>query len=324
MRFLTCYKVLEAGSIQGGLGQGGGQYWTDDVGILLQEEIASLFGAELVRDPRPHGRDSYDVKRWAPPAGDFDVAYVQLFDIPNRRPGRFVWSMISDYVGMENVLEAFLAAVGPNLLISLQYPLSPPGIIDTMPTLRLQNLVQQCAKYGCDVVYLPWFNRENVPNRQEVRTIPAMCTGKISGTYPRRDAVFRHLEKLRIPGAIVSGNPEGSDMKLSTEEYREALYRCRYYFTGGIYDFQIAPKYYEICNYGACLVTFPLPMLEESGFINDQTCIVIESLAQVQGIIESPLWRRIGPCGRRMVQMRHNMKWRARDIAEAMRKRGVA
>lgn len=146
MKTLSCYKVLPAGSVQGGVGQGGGNYWTDAVGVKLQQCIARELDAELTLSARPHGKDSFDCRDYDVPPGHFNAAYVQLFDVPKKRPADFVWSIISDYIGSYvDYLEKWLAAVKPNLLISFQYPLDPPAMIPTVPQLGpLPNLVARC------------------------------------------------------------------------------------------------------------------------------------------------------------------------------------
>jgi len=322
MRLLSCYKTLQADNLTaGGIGQGGGGYWERDVGQLLQEALAeALDHAEVNFDPRPHGKDSFDRHPYTPPHFEYDIAYCQLFEIPTRRPADFVYSIVSDYIGMEDVLEDFLAQVKPDLMISFQYPLKPPVEIEGLPQLGcLPNLVEQCERHGCTVAYLPWFNTRNIHVYEPKKPIAGMCTGKMSGTYPFRDAAWRYLQTLGRDDIVLSGNPTGSTFSLSDEDYRCSLATTKYYFSGGIYDIQIPPKYYEVCNYGACLVSPPMPMMEMSGFIPNETYLPIESVDQIPDILESDAWRKIAPAGQRMVHERHGIRQRAKDIAQIYR-----
>jgi len=319
MKYLSCYKVLASESgVDGGLGQGGGTWFTDIVGIKLQQVLAELWGAELVLHQRPHGQDSYHLTSYEPPDGEFDIAYVQLFDPPSRRPGRFVWSMISDYIRMEDTLEVWLEATKPNLLVSLQYPLQPPRQVHWIPfPIDPPNLVDQCARHGCHVVFMPWFNEFNVPPSSRERDITAMCTGKISASYPSRYYNAAWLRAIRRPDVIVSCGADSSRFSLTYGEYLDSLRRCRYYVSGGIYDFQVPPKYFEVANYGACLVCVDMPTMKDVGFVDGVSFISITSPQQLTAIIDDPLrWKQIGEAAREMVQRRHHLAQRAKEISE--------
>ncbi len=321
MKMLSCHKYLAANDqTNGGVGQGGGSWWTDVAGIKLQQAIADELGAELVLSPRLHGSNSYNGGDYDVPAGTADVAYVQLFESPRRRPADFVWSVISDYIGMQEHLERWLDETRPDLLISFQYPLDPPPMIGTVPNLDiLPNLVEQCANYGCRVAFTPWFNEVNQNIFNPNKTWTAMCSGKMSGTYPWRNAVYEYLKGLNRPDIVLSGNPHGSTFKLSDEEYRNALASTKYYFSGGIYDLQIPPKYFEIANHGACLVTNDMPMLADCGFVHGETCLIIKSLDEIPYLLQSDLWYLIAKAGQKLVHERHSMTQRAKDIAKLIR-----
>ena len=86
MRMLTCFKTLPPESIAGGIGQGGGHYWQNAVGMDLQREIAAVLDCPLELSPRPHGQDSFDRQPYDIPPTDFALTYMQLFEIPRRRP----------------------------------------------------------------------------------------------------------------------------------------------------------------------------------------------------------------------------------------------
>jgi len=314
----TYYKVLPPDNrTAGGLGQGGGVWWTEIAGIELQREIARLMDVPLVLRDRPHGKDSFDTHDYPVEPGEFDVVYCQLFECPQQRPDGWVYTMVSDYIGMNGLLDAFLDRVRPDLVISLQYPLEPPEFLEALPQLgKLPNLVEQCRQYGARVEYLPWFNAVNIESYCVDKPIAAMCTGKMSGTYPFRDAAWRYLQELNRPDIVLSGNATGSTFSLSDEDYHKALAQARYYFSGGIYDLQIPPKYYEVCNYGACLVSPPMPMMQVSGFVAGQTYLPIHSVDEIPMILQSDDWREIAIRGQHMVHKRHSITQRARDIIQ--------
>ena len=309
MKIISCYKELQKDNlIAGGIGQGGGGYWQNSVGIKLQSELAEILKAKLHLCPRVHGRDSFDRTDYEPLMGFYDIAYCQLFEVPKHKPGKWVYSIISDYISMEGVLEDFLDRARPDVMISFQYPLTPP---DGKP-----NLVEQCKRHDCQVVFLPWFNSINEPVSKVYRDISAMCTGKMGGTYPMRDRIYKYLESLKRNDIVLSGNPNGSTFRLDENSYRDSLRRCKYYITGGIYDIQIPPKYYEVCNFGCCLVSPELPMMKEAGFIDGETYIKINSVEEIPDIIASDKWQEIGRAGQKMVHKNHGIRARAKDIAK--------
>lgn len=309
LKMISYFKQLqEDNQIAGGLGQGGGGYWQEQVGVRLQEEIAKSLGADLKLSGRPHGFDSFDRRDYDVVPGHFDIAYCQLFEVPRARPAEWIYSIISDYISMEVVLEDFLTRTKPNVIISFQYPLEPP---EGRP-----DLVKQCANHNCEVVFLPWFNSENARPWNPDKDVTAMCTGKIGGTYPMRDKIYKYLGGLDRKDVILSGNPHGSTFRLGGDEYRIALSRCRYYITGGIYDIQIPPKYYEVCNYGATLVSPELPMMEEAGFVDGVTYLKLSKVEDIPGILASQEYHGIGILGQRMVQAQHSIEQRAKDIAD--------
>ena len=321
MKLLSCYKVLAKDDLtNGGIGQGGGSWWSDTYGLALQKAIAQELGAEFIPFSRLHGRSSFDGGDYDVPEGA-DIAYCQPFECPKRRPADFVWTAISDYIGLyEHHLERFLTEVKPDLVVSLQYPLEPPERIATVPQLgTLPNLVEQCARHGCKVVYLPWVNAVNIETYNAEKQYAGMCTGKMSGTYPFWDATWRFLQTLDRRDVVLSGNPTGSTFSLSDEDYRKCLASTKYYFTGGIYDLQIPPKVYEVMNYGACLVCHKMPMMEASGLIPYETYLPIESIEEIPAILERDDWRDIAPRGQKLVHEKHSVAARAKDIVTVYR-----
>lgn len=309
LRMISYFKNVNVDNQDvGGIGQGGGGYWQEQVGVRLQEEVAKVLGAELILSGRRYGFDSFDRRDYDTIAGQFDIAYCQLFEVPKKRPAKWIYSIISDYISMEAVLEDFLARAKPNVLISFQYPLEPPA--------GKPNLVEQCAKHGCKVVFLPWFNAENTQIWNPHKDVVAMCTGRTGMSYPMRFSIYKYLATLNREDIVLSGNPSGVTFRLTDEEYHDALGRCRYYITGGIYDFQIPPKYYEVCNYGVTLVSPELAMMEEAGFVDGQTYLKLNKLQDIPDIIASTRYNEIGFVGQQMVQARHSIERRAKDIAE--------
>ena len=320
MKLISCYKQLSAEQrALGGVGQGGGLYWQDAVGIALQQAIAGPENTFLC--PRSHGRDSYDRTDYDVPmlsnpdahngvVSAYELAYCHLFEVPKHRPAKIVYAIISDYPHLEDILEDFLMRAKPNFLIAFQYP--------------KPNLDEQCERHNCRVFRLPWFNVENfVVDHTHTKSIAAMCTGTMGGTYPQRDAIFQFLNRFKINTSredIDLSGVGGSDGKtvfnLCDEEYLFSLRHTRYFFSGGIYDYQIPPKYFEICNHGATLVSPDMPLMKDAGFIDGETYIKLETVDQIPGIIDSDAWKKIGPAGQKMVHERHSITRRAKEIRE--------
>jgi len=307
MKIVSYYKQLPPEKQKlGGIGQGGGLYWQNVVGRKLQIALAeaaaethSYILPTLV--PRPHGKDSYDCRDYDVIDGDFDIAYCQLFDVPKKRPATWIYSIISDYLNLQVPLEDWLARTKPNVLFSFQY--------------YRQDLIDQCRNHGCRCVFMPWFNETNYTQIHE-KTITAMSSGCLLAlTYPNRVAIYTYLEMLGRPDIILSGDRRGlNEYRLSNEEYQLSLAQTKYYISGGILDFMAPPKYFEVCNYGACLVSHDMPMMEQSGFIDGKTYIKINKVEDILDILDTDKWRDIGIAGQQMVQKRHTIKKRAEQI----------
>lgn len=312
MKMISCYKQLSADRLSlGGVGQGGGTYWQDIVGIELQQAIAGPENTILC--PRSHGQDSFDRTDYDVPhlsESTYDLAYCQLFEVPKHRPAKIVYSIISDYIHLEDVLEDFLTRAKPDFLIAFQYP--------------HQRLDEQCKCHNCKLFRLPWFNATNFKwNDTLDKTTTAMCTGKMSGSYPMRRAIFDFLKRFKeqtgredILLSIIGGLDGTREFLLSYDDYQYMLGHTKYCFSGGIYDYQIPPKYFEICNHGGTLVSPNMPLMSDAGFIDRETYIELTSLEQIPGILESDAWRTIGPAGQKMVHERHSIMQRAKEILE--------
>lgn len=320
MKMISCHKQLSADQLQlqaidnlklGGVGQGGGTYWQDIVGIKLQQAIAGPENTFLC--PRSHGQDSFDRTDYDIPNFSYDLydlAYCQLFEVPKKRPAKIVYSIISDYIDLEDVLEDFLTRAKPNFLIAFQYPKS--------------DLDEQCKRHNCKLYRLPWFNAKNVECVDTpVKTMTAMCTGKIGRSYPMRQAIFDFLKGFKektgradILLSAIGGRDGAMKFSLNYDDYEYMLGRTKYCFSGGIYDYQIPPKYFEICNHGGTLVCPDMPLMKDAGFIDGETYIKLDLVEQIPGILESDAWRKIGPAGQKMVHERHSITQRAKEILE--------
>lgn len=297
MKVVSYYKYLTDIANVGRTGAGGGNYWQDVIGILLQKMLG-----DAILVGRPHGRDSRDIATYPVLDDSCDIAYCQVFDIPWPRPSAsFVYSIISDYIRLEPELEDWLQRASPDVLFSTQY--------------YKQDLIDLCNKYGCKCIFLPWFNVEKKSYIAD-KSITAMSTGAVGGNYPLRTNICRYLRSLNRSDILVKTTNTQLKYALSNEEYERSLSHTKYYISGGIYDFQIPPKYFEVCNYGACLVSFDMPMMRKCGFVDGETYIKLNKLEDIEEIIASDRWKEIAPAGQKMVQERHMIEMRVKQILE--------
>lgn len=295
MKVASYYKYLLPGSTDVAYsGMGCGYYWQNVIGIKLQQMLgkATVVG-------RLHSPSSRTIERYPILDDDYDISYCQLFDIPFKRPSGFVYGIISDFIRMEVLLTAWLEEIKPDVLFTTQYYKS--------------NLITLCAKYSCKCEFLPWFNVEKEPYIED-KIVTAMSTGAIGPTYPQRTMICDYLMRLNRDDVISKSTNDQKRYPLSKEEYVKNLRRTKYYITGGIFDFQIPPKYFEVCNYGACLVSSNMPMMEKCGFVDGKTYIELNSIAEIDDIIASDRWREIAPAGQKMVQERHMIENRKDQI----------
>jgi len=298
MKVASYYRYLVDGITNVAFeGMGGGYYWQDVVGKLLQREIgdATLIGHAA-------GSNSYDVKKYPVLCSEVDITYCQLFDEPHNRPYGFIWSWISDYIGNEKLLERWLERVRPNVLFTAQY--------------IKEDIFELCKKYDCKCVFLPWFNVKPEPYYFGERKTTALITGAVGQVYPQRSALAAYMYKMGRDDVVVRCTSDQSRYPMSKFKYETMVSRTKYYVSGGIFDFQVPPKFYEICNLGACLVCPKIPMLEECGFVNGKTCIVIDTPNDLPDIFASDAWKAISLAGQKMVQERHMMSNRAEQIRE--------
>ena len=298
MKVASYYRYLVDGITNVAFeGMGGGYYWQDVVGKLLQREIgdATLVGHAA-------GSNSYDVKMYDTLDHFCNVNYCQLFDFPVVRPYGFVWSWISDYIGNEKLLERWLERVKPNVLFTAQY-------------IR-EDIFELCKKHGCKCVFLPWFNVKPEPHYQGERKTTALITGAVGQVYPQRTALATYMYKMGRTDVLVRCTSNQSKYPMTKFQYETLVSRSKYYVSGGIFDFQVPPKFYEVCNLGACLVCPKIPMLKECGFVNGKTCIVIDTPNDLPDIFASDDWKAISLAGQKMVHERHMMLNRAEQIRE--------
>ena len=125
------------------------------------------------------------------------------------------------------------------------------------------------------------------------------------------------LRKLNREDVIVSPTHDQSKYPLSTSEYESAVRRTKYYITGGTWDFEIPAKCIEVMNLGACLVCPEMPKAAEYGLVNGVTYIKLNSVEEIPAILASDRWEQIAPAGQRLVQERHTVHVRAKQIIRA-------
>lgn len=264
-------------------------FWEDGIGknlpsLLGECKLHSITGEYHVAD------------------NNYDIAYCQPWGIPDRRPAKFVYSFLSDYPGHERQIAEWIDRVRPTLLCCLQQ--APP------------ELVSFGRKRGCRVELVPWFVTTSEPVIE--KAIDIMCSGCVDpAAYPSRRRIFDYLSHSRFSGrAALSCSDSFGCYPMGNDEYRSTILKAKYYASGGIYDTWIPPKYYEALNSGACLLSFPMPHMEECGFVDGETFIQLRSLEDIDRAVDSERWRTIGPRGREMVGSRHTVKARAKRILE--------
>lgn len=269
------------------------QLWDYGMGRGIPSTIASLFHME--DEYQILHNDQYDVGRFS------DIAYCQLFAIPQKRPGAFIYTFISDYINNETALHNWIQKVRPNLVGCLQH----------IP----QELIDYAKQFNCEVKLLPWY--VTTKPQYETKTVTAMCSGCTDpNVYPTRNAINSYLQKLHRPGIITSCSNNFGKYPLSNSQYSETIKKTKYYLSGGIYDRFVPPKYYEVANHGACIVTFDMEMLSQVGFVHNKTCIIIKDLKEIPSIIDSDRYVEIGKNAQKMVQECHSIESRAKEIID--------
>ena len=279
-------------------------WWRQVCCIALAEEIARQLFHEheenvfLDYGILPTGGGRFEVKQKA------DIAFVPFNFFPDKRPADFIYTFCSDVRNYEVQMLKWQNAVKPNLI----------GCLQDIPDW----LVEWGKQNNCAVKLMQWFFQPIF--FEPVKTKKAMCSGAIGRTYPSRTEIFYHLADLKDidtelqSGEIVLSCGDFGKYPLTTEQYRKAISESMYYLSGGIYDELIPPKYYEASNYGCCLISKDMPLMQESGFVHNETFIKIESVKEIEDIIMSNRGAVIGQNARKMIQEKHSVKVRAKQI----------
>ena len=268
--------------------------WEYDIGISLPKCVSDIFNSKC---------EFYTIKSNIYEICNFsDIAYCQLFAIPEKRPAKFVYSIIGDYIGHEEKTKEWIRKVRPNLICCLEnFP---------------EDLINYGIQYECKVVMFPWFMSEKYLYKE--KSITAMCSGCTdTRIYPSRALMSNYLKNLNRSDIIVSCSAEFGKYPLSNQEYSDFICKTKYYISGGIFDRFVPPKYYEVASHGACIITFDMDYLSKIGFINGKTCITIKNLSEIPEILSSDKYIEIGKNAQKMMCERHFVLNRAIEIASA-------
>lgn len=268
------------------------RFWENGIGVALPALLGDRVKYIELKDCWPDYLIEDD---------DYDIAYCQLFCIPRKRPAKFIYTFLSDYISHEAELASWIDRVKPNLIACLQH----------MP----DELVDFGKSRGCIVKFLPWF----ILRKEEYveKDIEGMCTGCVDpGVYRRRSEIYRFLLNKQRADIVLSCSDKFGNYPLSNDEYIMYLRRAKYYFSGGIYDHFVPPKYYEACNVGACLVSFEMPKMDKIGFVDGKTYLKLSNLHDIDRILDSQEYLEIGKSAQRMIHEHHTVWRRAEQILE--------
>jgi len=232
-----------------------------------------------------------------PKEGEYDAAYIQLFTIPNKRPAKFLYTYISDYY--PQWLIPWAEKVKPNLICFLQ----------EIPA----EFKQRADTLGIKCVLSPWFITERKPYIEDKKN-HGFCAGWIGPNYPKRRAIYEELRK-NYPGVLLSCSDQYQKYPLMGKDYENALITSKYFFSGGIFDRLVPPKYYEACGAGTCLVCHKMPIMEELGFKNGYTYIELHDYKDIGVMLGNDDWKSISKNGHAMVNAQHHVSNRAKQIA---------
>ncbi len=281
MKTISYYKNYLAN----GSAMGRRRYWHNAVA----DDLMQGFGDHTLV-PRQPGRDSRDVQVHVINPGHFDIAYLELFDLPKDRPADFVWASIGDFIGLESELERWLDHVRPNLLVTRQYYADP--------------LIDMCEEYGCKLILKPQFIDEQRVYHSDKHWL-ALMTGMIGPAYRFRRDVANVLTTVKSPDICVSMTGSHKKYPLSDDEYRDRLRHTRFVFSTGIWEIQMPPKHIEICNYGGCLVSPILPWMGLCGFLPNIHYMPLVHTCAIPDIVARDDWGEIAQAGQKMVQKLH-------------------
>jgi hypothetical protein len=255
-------------------------WWEDIAGLALPIEISNTAIMQYI-----YG--TYHLM------GDFDINYCQLGHYPVERPKGFVYTMVSDWISNEYWIMEWVKKVKPDLI------------------LCLQQLPDELFPYGAKL--MPWCVKD-IPKAsiKDIKGFISGCTNQ--NTYPNRSKLAKYLTKfgdVKNSCSTVFGC-----YPMSNFEYLNTIKRTRYYFSGGIYDRFVPPKYYEAASYGCCIITFDMEMLSKVGFKHNENCIVIKRLEEIDDIIDTDRYIHIGENARQFINDNHTVKVRAKQIRE--------
>lgn len=268
------------------------KFWSWGIGKALPEAIGK---AKIV-----YLKDLYTSKviNFSVIKERFDIAYIQQPMVPNKRPAPFVYSLHSDYRPKE--LKPWIEKVRPNFI----------GMLQNCP----EELVEFGKKYGCRIELFPWFVINKI-NYVSQKKYSGFISGAVNKAYPFRSKVFNYLKKQQLKNIVLSCGPFDK-YPLSYNQYLKILKQTKYYFSGGILDQFVPPKYYEVCNAGACLVSHELPLMKHCGFVSGKTYIKISNVNQIKDVLNSDQWKEIGQAGQKMIKQNHYVNNRAKRILQ--------
>ena len=267
-------------------------------------ELVTALGGETTLIPciRSDMMQKKVLKEFDSIEGNFDIVYCERFNIPTQKlKADFVYTIIDDYVGNESLVHDFLERLRPNLLCSMLY--------------YKDDLRKFCENLGIKFLYLPWFVID-VPEYVEDRPIRGMMSGCVGAPYPVRGRMYKRFQELNRSDVVLSCSMGYGQYSLTKEEFLKTLNKTRYYFSGGILDFQIPLKFMEACSHGACLVSPDLPMMKSCGFVDGENYVKFEGVEQIEELLDSNSWQVIGKKGRLLIKEKHTVQVRAKQILE--------
>ena len=273
-------------------------FWKDGAGLALPKAIADDSTCILL--PPREGNSRVD-KYFKPIEGDFDVAYIQGSWYPTKRPAKYIYAIKGDIIGYENETRRWIDAVEPNYFGCLEV------IPDWLPSFcAIRGIVLE--KFLHFIVQKQCYYGEKLYD--------GMISGAIGPSYRIREVLAVLLQSIANSysfNLMISCGSFGN-YHLSHDEYVKAVQRTKYYFSGGIHDIAIPPKYVEVMGYGACLVSPALPWMKDYGFVDGETYVKWNAGMDIVALLKSDVWIKIGRAGQRLVHQRHMVFNRAQQI----------
>ena len=248
-----------------------------------------------------------DNKGYFDPLDDvsFDIGW-EVCARPKRKIAKWVFGMVSDFVGREDAMDKWMA----------------DGHLDAVFTLRCvsQRLREQCAKYKLPLYSFPYFVVGERPYNAD-KNIDAAMIGTRGKGYNWRQKMYPVLAKMSNAYEMLLHEAGGKNGRIPYTEYMETMGRIKYFFSGGVDDgdwdtAQIPAKHIEACAAGACLVSPTLPMMDSCGFIDGVNFIQLNNVNEIPDILSSDAWREISKAGYKLINERHSVEARAQQILE--------